>query len=124
MDWMRVGGNLLNNNRLGREDARENAAVHDAAGRFCSEPCPDLAPNYVSSFEHPLVAAGKIMHVPSRVKVAVAVTLATSIVCFFGIHAELRQAKQSLSERALQAKPNWQATQTVATARDETARDE
>jgi hypothetical protein len=34
MDWMRVGGNLLNNNRLGREDARENAAVHDAAGRL------------------------------------------------------------------------------------------
>ena len=34
------------------------------------------------------------MHVASRLTIAVAVTLVTITVCFFGIRAELHQAKQ------------------------------
>jgi hypothetical protein len=59
------------------------------------------------------------MQVPSRAKAAVVVTLATAIVCYFGIRAELRQAEQSLTERSLEAKPNSETGRTLATARDE-----
>jgi hypothetical protein len=61
----------------------------------------------------------KIMRVPLKVTVAVAVTLATSVVCFFGIRAELKEAERSSAERALEAKPNWSTTPALATARDE-----
>jgi hypothetical protein len=44
------------------------------------------------------------MHVPSRLAVAVAVTLATIAVCFFGIRAELSQARQSAPARAHESK--------------------
>ena len=44
------------------------------------------------------------MHVPSRLAVAVAVTLATIVVCFFGIRAELSQARQSAPARAHESK--------------------
>jgi hypothetical protein len=40
-----------------------------------------------------------IMHAPSRLAVAAAVTLATIAVCFFGIRAELSQARQSAPAR-------------------------
>ena len=44
------------------------------------------------------------MHVPSRLAVAVAVTSATIAVCFFGIRAELSQAKLSAPARAHELK--------------------
>jgi hypothetical protein len=51
-----------------------------------------------------------IMHAPSRLAVAAAVTLTTIAVCFFGIRAELSQAKQSAPARAhaLALTPDYQ----------------
>ena len=55
-----------------------------------------------------------IMHVVSRSTVAVAVTLATIIVCFFGIRAELDQAKQSVPARAHEIRPDSDAGPALA----------
>jgi hypothetical protein len=54
------------------------------------------------------------MHVKSRSTVAVAVTLATLIICFFGIRAELNQAKQSASARTHAIAPKSDAAPPLA----------
>jgi hypothetical protein len=55
-----------------------------------------------------------IMHVISRSTVAVAVTLATIIVCVFGIRAELHQAKQLAPARAHEMRSDTDAGPALA----------
>jgi hypothetical protein len=54
------------------------------------------------------------MQVISRSTVAVVVTLATLIICFFGIRAELSQAKQSASARTHAITPKSDAPPPLA----------
>jgi hypothetical protein len=55
-----------------------------------------------------------IVRVISRLTVAVVVTLATIIVCFFGIRAELNQAQQSETAHAPETMPKSNAAPPLA----------
>ena len=58
------------------------------------------------------------MRSPSRLTVAILVTVATLIVCSIGVRAELKTAKNSIADRS-RAQPAQQPAAAVAAARDE-----
>jgi hypothetical protein len=69
------------------------------------------APNFLGPAD---IVEVNFMRVISRSTVAVVVTLTTLIICFFGIRAELNQAKQSASARTHATTPKADAAPPLA----------
>jgi hypothetical protein len=59
------------------------------------------------------------MRFPSRITVAALVTVATLIVCFLGVRAELKSAENSIAAHRLRAQPAQQAARLDTATRDE-----
>ena len=58
------------------------------------------------------------MRSPSRLTIALLVTVATLVVCSLGVRAELKTAKNSIAERS-RTPPAQQSAEAVAASRDE-----